>query len=239
MFLIFLLFHFMVYLEMYLLGKKKLRQKALLVFVSNTFTMILNLVVLGGSLGNTYSSLIYLKDVAANSPILSFLWILLNILSFAFLYLSIQIASKKGKQTKVLKYGLYLGMVFLTLVFLLMLFQSFFTWVLLFLIIGSIYLLIKQFFKQKKSSFLAGALLLLIVLVYSYGTYAGAVRLQIVLSGYPIRAYNTGLEELRYYKEENSKKFMPTSDIPTVSGDMGMFEVKSYGLIKIGRYYGF
>ena len=32
---------------------------------------------------------------------------------------------------------------------------------------------------------------------------------------------------------------MPTLEIPTESGDMGIIEVKSYGLIKIGNYIGY
>lgn len=239
MFLIFLLFHAIVYLEMVLLAKKKLRQKALILMIGNTIMTILNLLVLGGSLGNSYSSIVYLKNMAINHPILSFLWILINIAFYALIFLMIIIAMKKGKQTKHLKYGIYTGICFIFLVFLLMLFQNAFTWVFFLFLIGSIYLLVKQFLDTKKSSSIAGAILIAIILVYSYGTNTGAARLQIVFSGYPLLAYNTGLEELRYYKEENSKKYMPTLEIPTESGDMGIIEVKSYGLIKIGNYIGY
>ena len=239
MFYIFLLFHIIVFLESYLLAKKKLRQKSTILILANTLFMIINLIVIGGSLKVDYSSVLYMQDLAINHSILIFIWILVNIAFFALIFVLIHIAEIRKKQTKALKNALYIFIGFLFFIFVLMLFQS--ATVLLVLIggIASMYYLGKNFVKKKKNSYLVMAILILIALTYSYGTYTGAARFQIALAGYPLKAYNTGLEELRYYKEENVKKYMPTTTISTASGDMGMIEVKSYGVIKIGTYIGF
>ena len=239
MFFLFLLFHCIVYLEGYLLMKKKLRQKGLVLLLANTVVMFLNLIVMFKSIGNNYSSIIYMKDIALNHPFLLILWILLNIALYGLIFFVIQVATRKEKQTKVLKYGLYIGIGFLFLVFLITLFQGGSTWLLLILSVGGFYLLIKNFLKTKKNSLLAGIIILGIAFIYSFGTYTGAARLQIVLSGYPFKAYNTGLEELRYFKEENTKRYLPTSEIRTTSGDMGTIEVKNFGILKIGTYIGY
>lgn len=239
MFFLFLIFHVIVYLESYLLIKKKLRQKGTILLLANSLMMIINLAVLFKSVGNNYSSILYMKDIAINNPILTFLWILLNVGLYTLIFMVIKVASSKRKQTKILKNGLYVLIAFLFLVLLITIFQGASVWLVLIISLGSMYLLVKTYIKTKQISFLALIILLFIALIYSYGTYTGAARLQIVLSGYPFKAYNTGLEELRYYKEENCKKYMPTSEISTSSGDMGMIEVKNYGFIKIGSYIGY
>ena len=239
MFWIFFIFHIMAYLEVYLLMKKKLRQKGMILLLANSITMLINLIVMFKSIGIPYSSIIYMKDMAMNHPFLIILWILLNIALYSVLFFVIRVASIKKKQTRVLKGSLYVGIGFLFLVFLICLFQNASPWVLFLLSIFGMYQLIKSFVNTKKSSMLAFTIVLAMAFLYSFGTYTGAARLQILLSGYPFKAYNTGLEELRYYKENNSKRYMPTSEIPTTSGDMGTIEVKSYGLIKIGTYMGY
>ncbi len=239
MFFIFLIFHLVVFLESYLLIKKKLRQKGMVLTLANIIIMLINLIVLFKSVGNYYSSLLYMKDIALNHPILTMIWILINIALFALIFFVIQIATRKEKQTKVLKNGLYIGIGFMSLIFLIVLFQNAFPWVLLAIAIFAVYKLTRSFLKDKRSTSIALAILITILSVYSFGTYIGAARLQIFLAGYPFKAYNTGLEELRYYNEENVKKYMPTSEIATSSGEMGMIEVKNYGLIKIGTYIGY
>jgi len=97
----------------------------------------------------------------------------------------------------------------------------------------------KKYILQKQNYILTIILLLSVVTIYSYFSYTGAARLQIALQGYIVEAYNTGLEELKYYKEPNSKKYIPIQTIPKNNEDMGIIQVNNHFGIKIGSYYSY
>ena len=68
---------------------------------------------------------------------------------------------------------------------------------------------------------------------YSYFTYTGAARLELFLKGFPKEAYETGLEEIKYYEEKNNKKFNVIQLLKLKNGEIGIIEVKNYIFIKI------
>ena len=79
-------------------------------------------------------------------------------------------------------------------------------------------------------------IILVIFGIYSFTSYTGAARLQIALQGYVVEAYDTGLEELIYYQEDNIKRYTPIENIEVEKGQIGFIEVKNHFGIKIGTY---
>ena len=93
-------------------------------------------------------------------------------------------------------------------------------------------------FIKTKRSFLVILLSLLIVFFgYSFFTYKGSARLLIMLMGYPMKAYNVTLEEVKYLNEENVKRYIPVEDIIIPSGKMNIIRVNN-NIVKIAFYEG-
>lgn len=90
--------------------------------------------------------------------------------------------------------------------------------------------------KKKKRKLLILFIPILIFFVYSYFFSTGSVRLQIALMGHSIDAYKTGL--VKNFTTGNKEYYMPTKNIQTTSGSMGYIECKTYGIIKMSKYYG-
>jgi len=97
MFFIFSIFHGLIFLESFLIYKKKLPKKSKLVFISNCFFLFLNTITLFKTI-SANSSLDCLKNNVNNNPVIHVLWILINILFLVFINYIIKYISQKKKQ---------------------------------------------------------------------------------------------------------------------------------------------
>lgn len=105
--------------------------------------------------------------------------------------------------------------------------------IILILLIG---LFIYLYIRTKKKLLIPIIVIVVLFSMYSLFTYSGSARLRLVSMGYPIKAYQTELEEYKINKEY--KFFYPTANIQTPSGHIGLIRCKDY-IIKICEYYGF
>lgn len=239
MFYIFLIFHLFLIIESYSLFKKKLRRKSLLLLLINIIVMIINIIKLYPTITNeiNYSSVIFIISLLKNHPITSLFWFLINLSFLGFTNYIIKVSEQRKKQNQILKIILYIFIAIIFFFLAITLFNKIAALLLFLTILLSLFLLGKAFIKGKQNYYLATIIILIIFTVYSFGMYTGAARLQIALQGYPIEAYNTGLEEMKFYREENMKKFIPIQNLPTDEEDIGLIQVKNYLIIKFGTYY--
>lgn len=100
-------------------------------------------------------------------------------------------------------------------------------------------LLTLKFKKTKKKHTLIINIILLTFTAYSFLTYTGSVRLQILLMGHPIKAYQTDLKEKPDRRTPQARYYQADTNIQVVSGSIGLTECKNYFGIKISSYYGF
>ena len=241
MFYLFLIFHILLLIESYHLWKKRQKRKCLLLTVSNIIVFVINLLKLAPTLNKDliYSDMIFLKLELVNHTISSILWLILNLAFYAFLYYILKKAFQKKKQNSLLK-NLIIAYAFtLACILLIALFNNIAAWLILIGIIISLIWLVKAYIKTKKNYVFVAMIILIIIGIYSFTTYTGAARLQIALQGYIVEAYDTGLEELIYYQEKNSKRYAPIRNIEVEQGQLGFVEVDNYLGIKIGTYVGY
>ena len=191
------------------------------------------------SLKVNYSSTIYLLNALTNNPIITILWILINLALYVYLIKTIIKLKKRKKQNQKIFLGIFISYSIYNILLIFILFNNLMSYILLIGLIGSIILLVKNFLINRHNYLLVIILILGLFTYYSYFTYGGSARLQIVFMGYPISAYDTGLEELSHLKEKNVKQFYPIKNIPVESGDMGIILVRNHFGLKIGRYVGF
>lgn len=238
MFYLFLIFHILLFIESYHLWKKRQKRKCLLLTVSNLIVLVINILKLAPTLNKElyYSDMIFLKLELVNHAINSILWIILNLAFFAFLYHILKKASQKKRQNQLLKnLILSYGVVLVSLLGI-ALFNNIAAWLILIGMIVLLGWLIKTYIRTKKNYLLATMIILVIFGIYSFTSYTGAARLQIALQGYVVEAYDTGLEELIYYQEDNIKRYTPIENIEVEKGQIGFIEVKNHLGIKIGTY---
>ncbi len=234
---LFVFFHILIFMDCHFLFKKKMRKSSVILGTINLLTIIVNVIEWWGLFENkTISSVIYFTQMLSNNFFFVFLSILINLILIVLYFVTTKKAEKKQKQNKILKGMLHTLAIIELLFFTFVLFSKNADFILFIYIIGAFIYLIKRYIKNQKNYYLAFLLVLLIFSWYSYATYEGAARLQIALVGYPANAYETGLEELKYYEEKNSRKYVPIKQIEINDGYMGIIEVKNYLFLKFGTY---
>lgn len=235
MFYIYLLFHQLLIVESICLIKRNIRKKSILLIFLNTFCMIINITKFWKTINQSYSSVSYFHHLLYTSPILNILWITLNIILLLITIVILKFAQRKKKQNDLLRYFL-LGLIAIIFCYnTILLFKEKESIMIFIILLGVFYYLLKEYIKTRKNYLFVTFLLLGIVTFYSYFTYVGQARFQIFLKGYPKEAYETGLEELKYYEEKGNKKYNPIKEIELYDGEIGIIEVKSYLGIKIGK----
>ncbi len=233
LFIIFIIFHLLIYIESIQLYKKGLRKRSSILIITNTIGIILNAIRFSNTFNLSVPVLNFLSEEIHQHPIINFLWITLNIINIGNIIYVINYASKKGKQKEFLKEILYTIITIIIFIFIILLFSQKANIIILILIGAILYNLIKEYWKKKKNYIIITIILLSIITWYSYFTYTGASRLAIFLKGYITEAYDTGLEEIKYYEEKNNKKFIPIQSLKLTNGEVGIIEVKNYIFLKI------
>lgn len=233
MFIIFIIFHLLVYLESFNLYKKGLRKRSSILVITNSVLLFLNSLKFYNTFHLSIPVLNFLAEEIHLHPISNLLWILLNFINIGNVIYVLNYAEKKGKQQELLKELLDLNVTILLLIFIILLFSQHANMAILVAIGVISYKLIKEYQKKKKNYLIVTLILLGLFSWYSYFTYTGAARLTILLKGYIKEAYDTGLEEIKYYEEKNSKKFSSIQSLKLQNGEMGIIEVKNYVFIKL------
>ncbi len=235
MFWMFFVCHLILFIEVWWLIRKKLKRKAVLLALGNFIMMIVNLLVLRVSFSLVISTISYFQDYVREHFFLYLVWFLFNFFFLLLVGYCLYYAKRKKKQNKLLGFGVILSMAFLSLFFLIVFFQNSFSILLFFFLVFLCFYLLRCYLRGPKNYYLAALVLLFVFLSYSYFTYTGAARLYIALKGYPKVAYETGLEELKYYQEKNSRKYAPIQSIDCKEQCMYIIEVKNYGFVKIAK----
>ena len=107
MFWLFFLCHFILFIEVWWLIRKKLKRKGMLLGVSNFILMIVNLIVLRVSFSLNISTISYFQDYVKEHFFLYFLWFLLNFFFLLFVGFCLYYAIKRKKQSKLLEFGVF------------------------------------------------------------------------------------------------------------------------------------
>lgn len=235
MFWIFVVFHIIIFLEVYLLYKKKMPKKSILLCLLNIVLATINITKLTNTLNKTVSSIILLQKNLVDHTIINLLWIILNIIFIIFLHNCIKQSTQKKVQNKKLKHILYCLEGIIIFYLLTAILTKSLTLLIFIAIIGAYYYLIKKFKKTRENSIIIISIILSFLTFIFYFTDIGAVRFQILLNGYIKETYETGIEELKYPEEKNSKIYSVVETIPLKEGYLKTIEVKKYGIIKIGK----
>ena len=235
MFYIVLIFHIFIYIEIFTLIKKKLRKSGIILLALNLIMTIINLIALSKTLGVPYSSIVYLKEELKLHPIANILWIILNGLLILYLWYTIKLANKKQKQNKILKYIFYPYTFVLCYVPILTVIPKWSLQITFALLVAFLIINVRNFIKTKQNYRIFISILMIFLLGYFYCTKIGSAKLSLILEGYPIQAFETGYEELKYYKEENITKFSPIEKIPLKDSQVTIIEVKNIGFIKFSK----
>lgn len=231
-----IIFHIILFVESYQIFQKKLCRTAILLGLINFIVLILNLIEFWALFTiKDISSIVFMQKKLQDTFILTFPLLLLNILLLILSFFTLKKACTKKKQNK---------FIYLIITFFCILEIIFFTAIIftkaadfllfLYLIIIIIYL-IKKVLTNQKNYLILTLIVLFAFTFYSYFTYEGQARLQIALIGYVKDAYDTGLEEQKYLREENIKKYVPIKQMQIPNGDLGMIEIKNYFFIKFGN----
>ena len=155
-----LFFHSMVFLEVVLLFQKKLRKKGTILGILNLLLTIINLFTLSGTLKVAYSSVEFLKEGLKTHVFLYLLWIIINILYFAYLFYFMKLLTKRNRQNLALKKIIELCMYFFMFYFGIGILKKSTAFIIFcFFVIGIIYT-IREFINTKKNYFIVGFLLL-------------------------------------------------------------------------------
>ena len=224
--------HILIMIEAYLLYQQKLRKKAILLGGSNLIFFVMNGLGFLKTLSIPYSSIQYFQGELANHGISNVLWILFNFLFFFFGIFILNFASKRKKQNIWFKRVIFAFTFFFLLFFLMILMKKIASLLVFLFALSLIFYLGKEYVDQKKNYYFVLLFLLGVITFYSYCTYTGSARLSILLMGYPKEAYETGLEELKYYEEKDFKRFSPIAEIKLKNGRIHLIDVKNYGFIK-------
>lgn len=97
-------------------------------------------------------------------------------------------------------------------------------------------------FKVKRNKSFLNIVFLFYVFIYtfySFFTYTGSVRLEVMLMGHPIKAYTSSLKVNTFRSSNREKYYEVLSDIQVTSGDMGLIKCESFYGFKVSSYYGF
>jgi len=235
MFYIFLLFHMLLFLEAYLLFQKKLRKRSMILLIANGIVLFTNMIRWLPIFKVPFSSIVFLQEDLGSHPIFNLFWILCNVnLIFLVIYI-LKYAVNKKRQNSYVKDIILFFLVFFLFFFVILFFSRSASFILFFGFLVLFYLLIKYYLKSRKNYILITILLLFLGIWYSYFTYTGAARLDILLKGYVTEAYETGLEEIKFFEEKNMKKFSPIQKIDLNDGVIGIIEVKKYGFLKFAK----
>ena len=224
---IFLMWHVMLFIVSIFLIKQKFRKKGTLLMWMNILLFIYHIFFFK----NISNMVIGVKDIFKHAFFTGFLFILFNLIVMFYVLYLICYLKEKRKQKRLLNYLIYLLATILTLYFILLLFQNKAVYLYFIGFLLGLSYLIKEFIKTTKSIYIAFFLLFLVLGSYTFFTYTGAARFTIALQGYVKEAYETGLEELNFLQEKNTRKYAP---IQNISEDINLIEVKSYILLKIG-----
>src|SRR5574344_753806 len=169
MFYLFLIFHILIYVEAFLLFRKRQKRKSLLCIMSNTIMAIINLMVLSRTLKVNYSAIIFLQDEFVNSFFINLLWFILNLLFIYFIYYIMKIAYQKGRQNIIIRNIISYYSLFIIWLWIMVIFADKFSAILLCLItLYVLYLLINHFIKDKHNYWLVMILVLFGLFVYSF-----------------------------------------------------------------------
>ena len=235
MFYIVLIFHILIYIEIFTLMKKKLRKTGIVLFVLNLIMTIMNLIALAKTFGIPYSSVVYLKEELKLHPIANILWMILNAFLILYLWYAIKLASKKQKQNKFLKCVFYVYTFVICYIPILTIIPKWSLQITFALLVAFLIINIRDFIKTKQNYRIFTSVLMVFLLGYFYCTKIGSAKLSLIFEGYPIQAFETGFEELKYYKEENITKYSPIEKIPLKDGQVTIIEVKNIGFIKFSK----
>ena len=107
MFWLFFLCHFILFIEVWWLIRKKLKRKGMLLGISNFLLMIVNLIVLRVSFSLNISTISYFQDYVKEHFFLYFLWFLLNFFFLICAGFCMYYAIKRKKQSKLLEFGVF------------------------------------------------------------------------------------------------------------------------------------
>ena len=96
-------------LECYSLYQKKLKKTSIRFAILTIIYLVINILMLYKSLKVEYSSIIYLMDALTNNPIITILWILINIALYLYLVKEMLLLRKKHKQNKKILLGVLIS----------------------------------------------------------------------------------------------------------------------------------
>jgi len=133
----FILFHILLFLQCYMLYKKRLKKKGFILLIMNTFMLFTNMIKFVSALGQEYSTIIHFEQNLIEHSILGIIWILLNSFLLWFANYTIKIAKKKKVQNIYLRNSIYFISLILIFFFIIILFQKNANIIIFFLLIYS------------------------------------------------------------------------------------------------------
>lgn len=224
---VFIIWHIVLFVESFLLIKKRVLKRGTLLGILNLVMSIYHMFFFK----NISNTILDIKSMFYYHFGRGIFFLILNIMFMGFVYYLLKYVQKRKKQNKIMYYLLMMIGGILVLYFLILLFQSRVAFVYFGLFLLSLYFLIKCFVKTSKTIFVSIFLLTLVLGSYSFFTYTGAARLSLALEGYVKEAYETGLEELNFLEEKNMKKYAP---IQNIDEKINIVRVQKYGPLKVG-----
>lgn len=242
MFFVFLILFILVFLESFLLYRKKINKMSIVLALINFVTMIVSLFILKNKFSLNYSTIVYMDYLLSSNTFLFILWILLYSFYSFYLINVLHKAIKRKIQIKALYYLIKILLYFTLIVFIRIIFGDAFVYLtfitLLLLIIYLVFKIVKRK-KNSKVNYLYG-LLIVVLLFFFFNIYFqvdGAIRYAIFLKGYPGYALSINYEEMTYYKNDKNIKYELFIRIPLADGDYNVVEV-SNNLIKRVKFLG-
>ena len=229
MFYSMLFLQILVAIEGYILIKKRNKKKGLLLEVINGLLLFINLFVLPKPLSSHLSSIVYFQS---NSSIMLTIYFLILLGFMMVIYQFYKATNTRKIQPKLLKYLFPVLIGINTFFTLNILFPRLIYYVIFLGLSYLICLIIQKLLKKFNKFYFIGLVCFFSIFIYSFCTYTGAARLKITLMGYPITAYKTGLEELKYYREKNIRKYISIAEVSKKDGKLGIIEVKNFVIFK-------
>lgn len=223
-------------IESYDLYQKKLKKTSLKIFLYTIVKGFLLLILSIPAWKKEYSFTIYMLQFMRQKPFFYLAYLGINGFIFYQVVKNMIKLKKKKKQNKKMLIFFFLFGTLAIMITIFYLFHNIAPWLILILCIFLIGTLVKYFCIQRKGYQIIGIGIVCLCTFYFFFTDIGASRLHIALLGYPLSAYETGFEELKYLKEENVKKYYPIKKIPLEEEDMGILIVKNYMGIKIAKH---
>lgn len=229
---IFFIYHLIMFVYAYYLKKIRQYNKSKVLFLINIVLFILNMITL--LCFKTYYSTVLLleENIFIKVP-----YCIINILYIFFIIYMTYKLFMKERLFNSFKYIIYSLSGMLLFILLNILLPNISVYILFITCVILIIYLINMFIKTKRSFLVILLSLLIVFFGYSFFTYKGSARLLIMLMGYPMKAYNVTLEEVKYLNEENVKRYIPVEDIIIPSGKMNIIRVNN-NIVKIAFYEG-